>query len=215
MALSPAEPTQRASDMIPRVGGVLGFGALLAHRVSLRAHYPSQVVWALELAHAGVMVFAYVVREPVRGRAVGWTQRYLPFLIPGLTFLLVYQPLASLRLLPIAKIFLGIGVGIECVAIWYLRRSFSIMVEARSLITRGPYRFARHPIYVGGTCAALGALLLRLTPLAGILFLAFVAGEIYRARLEERKLEAYVPEYAAYKARVPMFGLRLFRRRGP
>jgi hypothetical protein len=31
--------------------------------------------------------------------------------------------------------------------LWYLRRSFSLEPEARNLVTAGPYRWARHPIY--------------------------------------------------------------------
>ena len=31
--------------------------------------------------------------------------------------------------------------------LWYLRRSFSLEPEARSLVVEGPYRLARHPVY--------------------------------------------------------------------
>ena len=31
--------------------------------------------------------------------------------------------------------------------VWHMRRSFSLEPEARSLVTTGPFRLARHPIY--------------------------------------------------------------------
>ena len=80
---------------------------------------------------------------------------------------------------------------------------FGVLPEARGLVTRGPYRLVRHPVYLGelGACAGLvmGA------PTAWNLSAAAVllAAQLVRMRLEERALEREFPEYAAYAARTP------------
>ena len=78
---------------------------------------------------------------------------------------------------------------------------FGVLPEVRGLVTRGPYRIVRHPIYLGelGAYAGLFVASPRLLNLIGGLF--FVAGQATRMRLEERALRAEFPEYAAYAAR--------------
>ena len=54
--------------------------------------------------------------------------------------------------------------------LWYLRRSFSVEPEARDLVTSGPYRWARHPIYAVYLLINGGILLSHFTvPLAAVL----------------------------------------------
>jgi protein-S-isoprenylcysteine O-methyltransferase Ste14 len=68
------------------------------------------------------------------------------------------------------------------------------------LVERGPYRFLRHPIYVGGFLFFAGLSLvfsvygLALTAVLGAFWVA-------KARLEERHLAARFPEYADYRRR--------------
>lgn len=66
------------------------------------------------------------------------------------------------------------------------------------LVQDGPFRYLRHPIYVGGTLFLAGLSLvfsvyaLALTALVAILW-------FFKARVEERHLEARFPEYAEYR----------------
>lgn len=72
------------------------------------------------------------------------------------------------------------------------------------LVTDGPYRFTRNPMYVGLTLALLGvaALMGTLTPLFVIPFFVLVIDRLI-IRVEERMLEdRFGDEYRAYKARV-------------
>jgi protein-S-isoprenylcysteine O-methyltransferase Ste14 len=68
------------------------------------------------------------------------------------------------------------------------------------LVDRGPYRYLRHPIYVGGALFFAGLSLvfsvygLALTAVLGLFWVA-------KARLEERYLSARFPEYAEYRRR--------------
>ena len=68
------------------------------------------------------------------------------------------------------------------------------------LVDRGPYRFVRHPIYVGGTLFFAGlSLVLSVYGLALTVVLA--AFWLAKARLEERHLIERFPEYADYRRR--------------
>ncbi len=84
-----------------------------------------------------------------------------------------------------------------------------VMVEARTVVTSGVYRYIRHPIYLGGILASFGAVSIRCHPIPLTIYCCVLVGEVYRARREERKLRLFCPEYLPYQQRVPMFGIRL------
>jgi len=72
------------------------------------------------------------------------------------------------------------------------------------LVTRGIYRVVRHPIYLGVSTLLAGYGMLRGGWWAGAA--AFAVALTYfelKARVEERWLMQRMPEYAAYRARVP------------
>jgi protein-S-isoprenylcysteine O-methyltransferase Ste14 len=99
------------------------------------------------------------------------------------------------------------GAVLCLLPLWYLRRSFSLEPEARSLVTTGPYRLARHPIYTVYLLINTGILLRHLTlPLAVVLAI-WVALLLVRVRYEEGVLAATFPEYPEYRRRVRAFGI--------
>jgi protein-S-isoprenylcysteine O-methyltransferase Ste14 len=69
------------------------------------------------------------------------------------------------------------------------------------LVTSGPYRFVRHPIYSGLLAALLGTALA--TNLIGLIIVAVLGGYFYySATVEERNLIARFPNaYPAYRSR--------------
>lgn len=84
---------------------------------------------------------------------------------------------------------------------WALRRSFSITVEARELIDRGPYRWVRHPVYAGEILSATVVVAWRFSALNLAILIAFIAIQLTRAHWEEKKLAAHLPGYAEFAAR--------------
>jgi protein-S-isoprenylcysteine O-methyltransferase Ste14 len=89
--------------------------------------------------------------------------------------------------------------------LWTLRRSFSITVEARGLVTGGPYAWVRHPVYAGEIAAAAGVAAWRLSAVNILIFLAFVVVQLVRSRTEEEKLTRVLPGYGAYLRRARWF----------
>jgi protein-S-isoprenylcysteine O-methyltransferase Ste14 len=81
------------------------------------------------------------------------------------------------------------------------------VVEEHKLVTEGPYRIVRHPIYTGmlgmlfATCIATSYWFA--IPFA---LLAFIIGTLVRVRSEERLLrETFGPQFDDYARRVPAF----------
>jgi protein-S-isoprenylcysteine O-methyltransferase Ste14 len=68
------------------------------------------------------------------------------------------------------------------------------------LVDRGPYRYLRHPIYVGGVLF-FGGLSLVFSVWGLALTAVLAAFWIAKARLEERHLVSRFPEYADYRRR--------------
>lgn len=86
--------------------------------------------------------------------------------------------------------------GILC-----LRRNLSIIPEARGVVTSGPYRHIRHPLYAAEILAFV-AQVLGSTLLFWVIALpVFVVVQMTRAGFEERLLSSALPGYAAYAAR--------------
>ncbi|TWU24576.1 hypothetical protein Pla144_34610 [Bythopirellula polymerisocia] len=89
-----------------------------------------------------------------------------------------------------------------------LCRSFGIVPEARELKTTGPYRFVRHPVYLGQFLAQAGVFLFfaRLHVIWIGLYCAFVALQLYRSKLEDSVLEqAFGENYLQWKRRTFWF----------
>jgi protein-S-isoprenylcysteine O-methyltransferase Ste14 len=101
--------------------------------------------------------------------------------------------------LDVAAFMLGtIGAALGFVALWSLKRSFSLMAEVRELVTRGMYRRVRHPLYMAEVIHVLGIAILSATPVGLWLFGIAVAMQVVRAKIEERKFLRTVPEYADF-----------------
>jgi protein-S-isoprenylcysteine O-methyltransferase Ste14 len=109
----------------------------------------------------------------------------------------------------------GLAVGLALWAGQTLGASLTPLPRPREdavLITEGPYRWVRHPIYSALLLASLGWAWVWtswvLLGLAAALTVVFV----FKTRLEERWLTARYPDYAAYRGRTGGLLPSLFRR---
>ena len=98
-----------------------------------------------------------------------------------------------------------IGFGLAWVA-WTVRHNrpgnFNIRPESRvgaRLICSGPYRWVRHPMYLGSLVAASGAVVIGPLVVKGIAALALFAVLVTKARLEEAALQRQFPDYESYR----------------
>jgi protein-S-isoprenylcysteine O-methyltransferase Ste14 len=83
------------------------------------------------------------------------------------------------------------------------RRSFHATAQPTSggLVTRGPYRFVRHPIYASVCLFAWACVLGHLSVIALGMAAVVTVGAAVRIVLEERLLRQQYPEYVEYARR--------------
>lgn len=86
-----------------------------------------------------------------------------------------------------------------------LGKAFSVMPEARTLVTSGPYAYVRHPLYAMEFFTIVGIAMQFLQPWAALLGAAVIALQVIRSIFEERVLVEAYPEYEAYRARTKRF----------
>jgi protein-S-isoprenylcysteine O-methyltransferase Ste14 len=164
-----------------------------------------------------LVAISFLVRGRAQAAAPGWASRLVAYTNSFLVmvFILVaarFQPdwlaptpVSSLRTAG-AVLWLA-GVVLCLWPLWYLRRSFSLEPEARMLVTSGPYRLARHPIYTVYLLINTGILLRHLTLPFAIVLALWVALLLVRVRYEEGVLASAFPEYPEYRRRVRAFGV--------
>lgn len=144
-----------------------------------------------------------LIRRPALQRAQGWKPRLVAavgaFAIFGFGLLPPAQGLA-LGWHVAAAILLLTSAALAALVLPYLGRSFSLMSEARGLVTRGPYRFVRHPLYVVEELAAIAGFIEAFSLWAALLLAVQIAFQIRRILNEEAVLAATFPDYARYRA---------------
>ncbi|MGA1841852.1 MAG: methyltransferase family protein [bacterium] len=173
-----------------------------------------------------LIITSYLIRSKPVGKAEGFWERYYPlitvlFPMTGFTLLLIpnfrlffppFQlgrlmmrfdlPLLFPMFIELAGVIISMtGAALSIIALWSLKRCFSLMVEVRQLITTGMYKRIRHPLYMSEIIHAFGTSILAAHPIALSVFCITLVLEIIRAKLEEHKFLRMVPAYADFKKR--------------
>jgi protein-S-isoprenylcysteine O-methyltransferase Ste14 len=167
--------------------------------------------WTYLAAHTAALAFMSLVvlttlirLRPVRN-ADGLEPRLSAIIGTFLALTLGLLPPADLS--PVATLIAvglsAVGGALSAYVLLSLGRSFSIMPQARKLVTSGPYAIVRHPLYLSEELMALGVLLLFFSPLAVLIAVVHWGFQLRRMVNEEKVLRAEFPEYAAYAEQTP------------
>jgi len=228
-------------DLRGRIAGVLLYIAFLAFHISyvLRGwNFYNTAAKANSLLITATITFfltSYFLRRKPVLFPKGWKETVFPLFCAGLP-LVIYHSVELLRLVPVqntVNVLLNTLAGlhyssllswnlfsmtlvlfgnlIAFLGIASLRRSFSIMVEAREPVFTGLYAYVRHPLYLGEIVATAGVLVFRFSLINGFFYVLFIVCQVYRAVLEEEKLISVFPEYQQYRKRTGAFFPRSLR----
>lgn len=96
---------------------------------------------------------------------------------------------------------MSIGLLTSLLALYYLKKSFSIFPARRRIVTRGLYSVIRHPIYAGQIMMGMGLVLTHLNLIAVVILLIGIIATLFRINIEETKLSTD-DEYKNYRLKV-------------
>jgi protein-S-isoprenylcysteine O-methyltransferase Ste14 len=144
---------------------------------------------------------AVVLRTRPSGKASGLEPRISALVGSFLMYIIVLFPRRELSL-PLEMFSTAltlIGTVGAVIALLQLGRSFSVMAETRQLVTSGPYRFVRHPLYLTEWIAVIGVFIQFASLWTAILLVIQIAFQLRRMYNEELVLSASFPEYVGYR----------------
>ena len=113
--------------------------------------------------------------------------------------------------------------GLSCIivgplfSLWgllHLGRSFGVFVTLRKVVVTGPYKWVRHPMYLGWVCLFVGFALANFSWAYLLLVIVHITLILYRANLEETQLAMLSEEYRQYTKRTPFIFPKLRRSPG-
>ncbi|MFC4785190.1 methyltransferase family protein [Nocardioides sp. MAHUQ-72] len=166
----------------------------------------------LEVCFYVLLVTLLLVRRPSQAasgsRRASWAAyigTFTPFLL-----LLTGDPVATgAPLTAVSVVLMTLGLAFSVYSLAYLGRSFGVVPKARKLVRSGPYRFVRHPLYVGEFITFAGVVIAVLNPYTALVFAFSVLVQTYRAAQEERVLKEAFPEYESYMTQAGRFTPRV------
>src|ERR1700682_5949408 len=151
-------------------------------------HQPSDYLFVLQqllaLAYFTMLVVLYSPRLPRRGTDHRAAVVFIAFTGTFSAIAAPFLPGGGRRegLVLVAGILATAGLAYSVWGLAYLRRAFSLLPEARRLVTGGPYALSRHPVYLGEVVAAVGINLATAGWLGALAILYFIGSELLRIR---------------------------------
>ena len=208
----------RAGIVLGAIVGAIA-GAILAHK-SPKADFTHFWIdnWPMVLSFGLWMAFSVYWGAAAKNSAKAKISEplkstMLQQLMLNVALLLLFIPVPRLmwQFRPDAFYFVPIGIGVQAAFFWlaawarrHLGRNWSAEVrvaEGHQLVTTGPYRLVRHPIYSAMLGMFIGTAIVsgRLHALVGVALLA--AAYARKIRLEEERMsEEFGAAYSDYKS---------------
>jgi protein-S-isoprenylcysteine O-methyltransferase Ste14 len=193
---------------LPLLGwGLLAATAQLAGIIQLMNTKSVDFVNAIHIAMRLSMIAfillasaAVLLRTRPSGKASGLEPRISALAGSFMMYGMVLCPRHDLSLLGeiVSTLLTMVGSVGAVIALSQLGRSFSIMAESRQLVTTGPYRVVRHPLYAAELIATVGVFMQFASVYTVLLLAAQIAFQLRRMHNEELVLTIRFPEYAAY-----------------
>jgi protein-S-isoprenylcysteine O-methyltransferase Ste14 len=158
----------------------------------------------LTMAVAAIFTVSTARRPPSRRRA----REPVALLACAVALLAVVPADAAKSHAPMSLLLVGDALAVVA-SLWIvasalaLGRCFGILPEARGLVTRGPYRVVRHPVYLGEIGAMAGLTVAALSLGRVAMLVVFAGAQVVRMGLEESALKDAFPQYAEYAERTP------------
>jgi protein-S-isoprenylcysteine O-methyltransferase Ste14 len=148
-----------------------------------------------------LLAAAVILRTRPSAKASGLEPRISALVGTFLIFGIALFPRHDLSLSAevISTLLIMIGNVGAVIALARLGRSFSVMAEIRRLVTSGPYRFVRHPLYLAEEIATIGMTMQFISAWTALLLVLHIAFQLRRMHNEETILTASFPEYIAYR----------------
>ena len=160
--------------------------------------------WIYVLQHFIVLVIALTRRAPkVRDYSIASS------VAVGVAYVYPYAQVIYLRWSPgyvawpaAGLALVTLAASLSLVSLLTIGRLFGVRPALRGLVTSGPYRFVRHPIYLSYVLADIGYNLQEWNSVTLLLVLVGWVSLVYRIYAEERVLSQHA-EWPAYVGLVP------------
>jgi protein-S-isoprenylcysteine O-methyltransferase Ste14 len=175
--------------------------------------HPNAFIWVISALWIMLIVYLVVAAAGVKPDTQPQLLQRLA-LLGAIVVAFVLPHLAIFRFVnfaPVGPVLSSIGVVITAAGmaflVWgrqHLGSNWSQIVSAKEgheLVTSGPYRYVRHPMYTGGLVACIGSVIVAGGP---FVFLLVVLSAIFfwRVRAEDRLMARQFPgQFPAYAAR--------------
>ncbi len=200
----------RTLHRLIRAGIALVLVGFLIHRVLSMGRYWFKPLWVVETLVFVVFLLSYGIRKDPLDRSRGAREILIPLMGGILPFGLLFSParvslLGSTPCLYMIFVWMTAATCLTLWGLWTLRRSFSVTVEARELVTGGPYRLVRHPVYLGEMLTTAAVCVFRWSWINVFLLVVFIAIQLYRSYMEETKLSRVFPAYGDFAAKTLWF----------
>ncbi len=203
-----ARPIETASPIVSStfrhtMGNLLVAASFVIPVIPNASHFfrgPADAIWTVGAVLMAAMSLVRIAPKAARVDLRAFLSTIFPvFLLPCL---LRAEGPSSGMLAAIGVALELCGVAFSQVSRVYMGRSFGILPGNRGIVSKGPFRLVRHPIYAGWFLLTVGYLASYPSWMNCFITLATIPFMMWRIRLEEGLLNAD-PDYRRYCGTVP------------